>query len=160
MAINYTDEQRNAIMRDKGNILVSASAGSGKTFVMIERLIRLIIDEKTDVENVLAVTFTQLAAQEMKTKLADALTKKINDDGISDKTRARLKEQLADVPMASVSTFHSFCRDLIRNYFFEAGVDALFSIADETQSEILKAKAIDDLFSDLYGTDDESFKTV
>ena len=160
MPISYTEEQKKAIMRDKGNILVSASAGSGKTFVMIERLIRLITEEKTDVENILAVTFTQLAAQEMKTKLADALTKKISDGDISDKERARLKEQLADVPMASVSTFHSFCQDLIRNYFFEAGVDALFKISDETQSEILKRKAIDELFEELYEANDEGFKKV
>ena len=160
MPISYTEEQKKAIMRDKGNILVSASAGSGKTFVMIERLIRLITEEKTDVENILAVTFTQLAAQEMKTKLADALTKKISDGDISDKERTRLKEQLADVPMASVSTFHSFCQDLIRNYFFEAGVDALFKISDETQSEILKRKAIDELFEELYEANDEGFKKV
>lgn len=160
MAINYTAEQKQAIMHDKGNVLVSASAGSGKTFVMIERLINLIISGKTNVENILAVTFTQLAAAEMKTKLSDALTKKINDAETDEQTVARLKEQLSQVPMAEISTFHSFCADLIRNYFYEAGVDALFKIADETESKLLKNAALDELFNNLYEANDEGFKHV
>ncbi|MBQ9482201.1 MAG: UvrD-helicase domain-containing protein [Clostridia bacterium] len=153
--MNYTEEQKQAIMRDKGNILVSASAGSGKTFVMIQRLIRLILEGKTKVSDVLAVTFTNLAASEMKEKLVRAITEKINAPDTDGETAERLKAELADVPMSAISTFHSFCNDLIKNYFYELGLDAGFTIADGVQSEMLRGRAIDGLFERLYAEKDE-----
>ena len=148
--MNYTDEQKRAIMCDKGNVLVSASAGSGKTFVMIQRLIRLILEGKTKVSNVLAVTFTNLAAAEMKEKLVRAITEKINAPDTDAATAERLKAELADIPMAAISTFHSLCNDLIKNYFYELGLDATFAVADEVQSDILRERAINGLFDRLY----------
>lgn len=99
-----TPMQEKAINHGKGNALVSASAGSGKTFVVIERIIRLIIEEGVGVDEILAVTFTKLAAQEMKDKLRSALTKKYLQVGDS-----RLKEQLDLVSSSDISTIHSFC---------------------------------------------------
>lgn len=153
-----TDEQRRAIGHDGGDALVSASAGSGKTFVMIQRLIRLILEEKADVDGILAVTFTNMAAAEMKEKLVRALTDKINDPTTSPTDAERLKAQLALVPAASICTFHSFCKDLIRNYFYEPGLDASFAIADEVQTKLLKSRAADAMFADLYAEDNAELK--
>jgi ATP-dependent helicase/nuclease subunit A len=158
--MNYTNEQISAIMHDKGNILVSASAGSGKTFVMIRRLIRLIIEGFAEVDEILAVTFTNLAASEMKEKLTVALIEKINDFNTPPQTVAQLKKQLAIVPSASISTFHSFCNDLVKNYFYHLGLDASFKIADEVQAQILRKKAIDAVFEERYLNDGDGIKQL
>ena len=156
--MSYTKEQERAIMCEKGDILVSASAGSGKTFVMIQRLINLIITGRAKIGEILAVTFTNLAAAEMKEKLIRALTDKINLPETPKDVKERLKAEISDVSTASVSTFHSFCNDLIKNYFYMLGLDASFRIADETQAGILKKKAMDKLFEDKYSSRDSEFK--
>ena len=111
MGDRFTDEQRLAI-NAKGRTIVSASAGSGKTTVMIEKIIRLIKDG-CDVDELLAVTFTKKAAAQMKEKLSKALIEGINADGIEPSARIRLKEQLGKIPVADISTIHSFCAKLI-----------------------------------------------
>ena len=97
---NFTPEQQKVICHDQGNIVVSASAGSGKTSVMIERLIRLISEDKASVKNILAVTFTRLATGEMREKLANALIEKIQDG----KDVERMRKELNDLPFATIST--------------------------------------------------------
>ncbi|MBR2968229.1 MAG: UvrD-helicase domain-containing protein [Clostridia bacterium] len=158
--MGLTNEQKQAIMHDKGNILVSASAGSGKTFVMIERLIRLIVEGHADVSGILAVTFTNLAAAEMKEKLVNALTAKINDPQTDAETAKRLKEQLSDVPNADISTFHSFCNNLVKNYFYELGLDASVKIADEVQANILKTRAMDSVFEERYASGSDQLASL
>lgn len=148
------EQQKQAIQHDKGNILVSASAGSGKTFVMIERLIRLIIEKKADVKQMLAVTFTEAAAADMKEKLKVALVKKIN------KGNVELSDQLTNVCAADISTLHSFCSRLLRQYFFAAGIAPDFIIADEDRAGELRADCMDRLFRNLYERADEQFRTV
>ncbi len=155
-----TKQQLAAIMHEKGDVLVSASAGSGKTYVMIQRLIRLITEQGADIDGVLAVTFTNLAAAEMKEKLVRAVTEKINDPDTSPEQRTWLKEQLARIPSASVCTFHSFCNDLIKSNFFELGLDASFKIGDEAQCGMLKGRAIDGLFEELYDSPTEDFRSL
>ena len=81
MADKFTPEQRRAVTETEGNMLVSASAGSGKTYVMIERLIGIVLDGKAKVSEILAVTFTEAAAAEMKQKLVSALRKRLIDGG-------------------------------------------------------------------------------
>ena len=158
--MEYTDEQKRAIECDKGDVLVSASAGSGKTFVMIRRVIRLILEGKTDVDEILAVTYTNLAAAEMKEKLVRALTEKINSPETDAATAERLKKQLDEVPTAAISTVHSFCNDLIKNNFFELGLDASFQIADKIQTDLIKQRAVDALFERKYAEGDEEFKRL
>ena len=101
-------EQSEAVFHNEGSILVSASAGSGKTFVMIERLIRLISEGKAHVKEMLAVTFTESAAADMKEKLKAALIRKINEGATG------LAAELSEVPAADISTLHSFCSRLLR----------------------------------------------
>ncbi len=158
--IENTKEQNAAINHEKGDILVSASAGSGKTYVMIKRLIRLILENKAGVDEILAVTFTNLAAAEMKEKLIRAVTEEINKPDTPKEKIEMLKKQLSLIPTAAISTFHSFCNDLIKNYFYELGLDATFKIAEQAQADMLKQKAIDDLFEEKYESKDEGFKKL
>ncbi len=148
-----TPNQEKAITSSGKNILVSASAGSGKTFVMIERIIRLILEEGVGVENILAVTFTKLAASEMKQKLVKAVTENINKG----KDVARLKRTLAEIPTADISTIHSFCLNLLKTYFYAINVDPNFSIAEDTKINELSTEAMNSTFLELYENKDEEF---
>ena len=126
MSVTLTQEQRAAI-EARGQIIVSASAGSGKTFVMIERLVALVLGG-ADVRSILAVTFTNKAAAQMRDRLRLALIKGISEREGAEKER--LKAQLAALPLAEISTIHAFCGRLIRTYFYAAGVDPAFRIVD------------------------------
>lgn len=152
---NLTPMQEKAIMHGKGNALVSASAGSGKTFVVIERIIRLIVEEGVKVDEILAVTFTKLAAQEMKDKLRSALTKKY----LATKDE-RLKEELELVNGADISTIHSFCSKLIKKYFYHLGVDYSSRVVDENEKKRLEERAVNDLFESLYDSQNEDFLSL
>lgn len=138
-------EQLEVVNFDKGNILVSASAGSGKTFVMIERVIKLITEKKAGVKELLAMTFTESAASDMKEKLKEALTKKVLETNSKE-----LSRELEEVGTADISTLHSFCGRLIRQYFFAADVSPDFKIIDEGQANKLKKESIDQTFRELY----------
>ncbi len=142
-------EQKEAIFHDDGNILVSASAGSGKTFVMIERLIRLICEGKAKVKEILAATFTEAAAEEMRERLKKALTEKIEQG------ETRLAEELIDVYSADICTLHAFCGRLLRSYFFVAGVAPDYKIADEDLASELKSEALNKVFKEIYAVRDE-----
>ena len=150
---SLTPSQKKAIDERGKNMLVSASAGSGKTFVMIERVKKLIIEGEASVSNILAVTYTKLAADEMKQKLIKAIIGEINAGNNSERFRRELKL----IPSASVSTFHSFCNNLLKTYFYLIGLDASFNIADETDGKTLAAKAMDRLFEEKYEKKDEDF---
>ena len=156
--MNLTTEQQAAIGA-RGKTIVSASAGSGKTFVMIERLVAL-IDGGVDVRSILAVTFTKSAAAQMRDRLRTALLKGIA--GSSGGKRERLKEQLAALPLAEINTIHSFCGHLIRTNFFKAGVDPAFRILseDDTEGAALRARALDSVFERAYERMDDAFSLL
>ena len=120
--------QQKAAVESRGRVIVSASAGSGKTFVMIEKLARA-IEAGADLDEVLAVTFTKKAAAQMKEKLRTALIKRVEE--ADDKLKARLKAQIAKIPSANISTIHSFCARLLRTYFYAADIDGGFEIMAE-----------------------------
>ena len=149
----FTVEQQAAI-DSKGKVIVSASAGSGKTTVMIEKIIQLILGD-TAVSDILAVTFTKKAASQMKDKLKRELIKAINSDGISADKRKRLKDQLSLVASADISTIHSFCAKLIRSHFFDAGVAGDFKIiaGDDADGVALKNRALDKVFEEAFDED-------
>lgn len=146
---NLTKEQIDVISHGKGNVLVSASAGSGKTFTIIERIIRLIIEEELDVKKILATTFTNAAASEMKEKLKKALIDKINET-TDIRSSKFLRNQLLSVNDSDITTLHSFCLKVIRRYFFKTDLDSSFQVADEIKTEQLKQLAIENVFSDEY----------
>ncbi len=158
MSVRLTEEQRRAV-EARGRVIVSASAGSGKTFVMITRLVDIILSG-ADVSEVLAVTFTNKAAAQMRDKLRAELVKRL---AVSDgETRARLKAQLNALPLADVSTVHSFCARLLRTHFFLAGVDPAFRIlgSDDAEAKSLSLRALDEVFEHAYEEGGEDFRRL
>lgn len=156
--MNLTDEQVAAI-ESRGKTIVSASAGSGKTFVMIEKLVNA-VSNGVDLDDVLAVTFTKKAAAQMKEKLRSAIIKRVENAG---EEKSRLKAQLSKISSANISTIHSLCARLIRTYFYCLdGVDAGFDIisSDDAVARDLMARAADNLFDKLYDEDDKEFKLL
>jgi len=146
-------EQYSAINEHDGkNLMVSASAGSGKTFVMIERIIRLISTGKLKVDELLAVTFTEKAAHEMKEKLIDALIENINA-GIKS-----LKSELLAVSSADICTIDAFCSRLVKRYFYELGIGRDFEILSDADKVRLTSDAISETFKKYYESKDETFK--
>ncbi|MBR4942609.1 MAG: UvrD-helicase domain-containing protein, partial [Clostridia bacterium] len=155
--MGFTEEQLDAIQAS-GRTIVSASAGSGKTTVMIEKIIRL-IKKDCDVSQILAVTFTKKAASQMKEKLSKALIEAINDEGCSAENRKRLKTQLSEVASADISTIHSFCAKLLRTHFYVAGVDSGFRVIDgnDAEGKALKNAALDEILEEGYESKEELF---
>ena len=151
-----TESQQAAVDVNYGNVVVTASAGSGKTRVMIDRFIRLVLERRTEVDRVLAVTFTRLAAAEMRERLLKAIRAEIaagKDDGY-------LKEQFYKLNNANICTIDSFCNTVVKRYFYLVDADPAFVIADQDRSEDLKNRAINDLFAEkyLYCTEPEQRK--
>ncbi len=160
MSVSLTEEQKNAISA-RGRVIVSASAGSGKTFVMIERLVSLIADEGVSVKNVLCVTFTNKAAAQMRDRLRSALIKKIaSSDDVA--VRRRLKEQLGDLPLADICTIHAFCARLLRSRFYQVGLDPSFRIigADDAAGKAISARALDEVFERAYAEGGADFEDL
>ena len=145
MGTTWTKEQLSAIQDSGNNILVAAAAGSGKTTVLVERIIRKIIDEKIDIDKILVVTFTNAAASEMRERILNALYNEIEKDPLN----KQLRKQIILLNKASICTIDSFCLDVIRNNFFEIGVSSNFRIADNTELELLRQDAIEETFEEL-----------
>ena len=154
--MEWTKEQKQAIVDNGANILVSAAAGSGKTTVLISRIIHKITEENVDIDKLLVVTFTNAAASEMKERLLNKLYEKIDEDPMN----VNLQKQINLISHAHISTIHSFCLDVIRNNFFEIGVSANFRVGDETEIEIMKEEAIEKVFEDNYENGNEDFQTL
>ncbi|MDE7439309.1 MAG: UvrD-helicase domain-containing protein, partial [Clostridia bacterium] len=156
--MEITAQQREAI-ESSGKVIVSASAGSGKTFVMIQKLV-CAIENGVDLDSVLAVTFTKKAAAQMKEKLRKAI---IGAMAEADKDkRLALKIQLSKIPSADISTIHSFCARLLRTYFYAIGIDGTFDIisSDDALAREYKDRAVSGMFERYYEEDDENFKTL
>lgn len=154
----WTSEQKDAIASQGGNLLVSAAAGSGKTAVLVQRIIRLITDRihPIDADSLLVVTFTNAAAAEMRERIGRALAREIEKDSGS----KRLHRQLALLGRASISTIHSFCLELLRQYFYCLDLDPSFRVADENESALIQAGAMDELFEKRYGAEDNGYFTA
>lgn len=152
----WTEAQKKTIEERNKNILVSAAAGSGKTAVLVERIKKLIIEDKQDISGFLITTFTKAAAEEMKHRLENALKEEMKDADAEEKNF--LSKQLFALPGASISTFHSFAIEIIRQYFYLTDLEPGFKIADEIQTEILIKEAMDELFEIRYEENSEEFK--
>lgn len=160
--IRWTDEQLQAIEEKGKNLLVSAAAGSGKTAVLVERIKRIIIDEKTDIDRLLVVTFTNAAASEMKEKILKALHAEVNSCGKDDETSEFLRRQIELISDADISTFHAFGLRIIRENFQLTDFRPDFKIADDGELGILRREVMDELFEEMYaeaaaGSGDEEY---
>ncbi|MGG5459995.1 helicase-exonuclease AddAB subunit AddA [Clostridium sp. B9] len=155
MATKWTKEQELAINTRKCNLLVAAAAGSGKTAVLVERIIKMITDGENpvDIDKLLVVTFTNAAASEMRERIGDAISKALEKDPSSE----ILQRQLALLNRASITTMHSFCLEVIKNNFHLIDLDPGFRIGDQTECELIKQDILADLFEDMYAKEDECF---
>lgn len=151
--VKWTEEQSQAIHEKGSNILVAAAAGSGKTAVLVERIINKIIQEEIDIDKLLVVTFTNAAASEMRERILNAIYKKIEEEP----TNLRLQKQITLLNKSNICTIHSFCLDVIRNNFYEINISLNFRIGDTAEIELLKEEVLDELFEDLYLKEDEGF---
>jgi len=149
MSNNWTNEQLNAI-NARGNVLVSASAGSGKTSVMIERIMQIILNGEAEVGEILATTFTHLAAEQIKEKLAKAIKKELPQ-------KPELKKQLDSIAYANITTIHSFCGNLIKSYFYYLDIDASYKILEGVNQADLQQKAISNVFNKLFEEKNKDF---
>lgn len=152
----FTEEQSEAIHRKGANILVSAAAGSGKTTVLVARIINKILNEKVDIDKLLIVTFTDAAASEMRERILKSLYNEIDKNPDDE----NLQKQLMLINKAHISTITSFCLDVVRNNFFEIGLSANFRIGDPTEIEIMKQEAIEKVFEDKYEKNDKNFEKL
>ena len=151
----WTQDQQNVIDSRGGNLLVAAAAGSGKTAVLVERIIQMILnsDLKIDIDKLLVVTFTNAAASEMRERIGDAISKKLDENPEDE----HLQDQLVLLNKASITTIHSFCLEVIKSNFHKINLDPNFRIGDETECSLMKLEAIDETFDILYEQNDEEF---
>lgn len=155
--VKWTKEQAQAINEKGSNILVAAAAGSGKTAVLVERIINKIINEKIDIDKLLVVTFTNAAASEMRERILDAIYKKLEEYPENE----NLQRQITLINKASICTIDSFCLEVVRNNFFELdNISPNFRIADTTEIELLKQEIIEDIFEEKYENQDEDFSKL
>ena len=150
MAVKYTPEQIQAIETLDKSVLVSAAAGSGKTAILVERILRIILEGKANVDELLVVTFTNAAASEMKLRLASAIRKRMRENP---EDTGRLKEQLSRLYRAYITTIDSFALRVIREFFYETDSDPDFKACDEVQGELMRREALSELFEEGFEND-------
>jgi ATP-dependent helicase/nuclease subunit A len=151
----WTKEQQSAIDTRHCNLLVAAAAGSGKTAVLVERIIKIITDVKNpiDIDRLLVVTFTSAAAAEMRERIGDAISRELDKNPDS----KVLQRQLTLLNRSNITTMHSFCLDVIKNNFHTIDLDPNFRISDATESLILKQELLQELLEDKYEENTEEF---
>ncbi len=149
----WNDEQWQAIYEKGHDLLISAGAGSGKTAVLVERMIQKILMDQIHVDELLVLTFTEAAAAEMKQRIRS----RIEQELANQPDNLLLSAQLNKISSANISTFHAFCNKLIRRYYYLLQLDPVFKIADDIEVGILQDDVIESLFDDLAEADDENF---
>ena len=144
MAFDPTPAQEKAI-NTKGNVLVSAAAGSGKTAVLVEKVVKMVCNESNpiDIDKLLVVTFTNAAANEMKTRISKSLSEKLK----SNPENFHLRKQKLLLSSANICTIDSLCISLAREYFYKLGIPSDFKIADKSVTSKLQNACIDEIFA-------------
>jgi len=155
MAMNFTSDQQRVIDTRNCNILVSAAAGSGKTAVLVERIVQMITDEKkpVDIDRLLIVTFTSAAAAQMRERISKAVSRKLEENPESE----HLQKQVSLIHNAQITTIDSFCLFVIRNNFNEIGLDPAFRVADESEVKMLEADVMGKLLEEAHTEPTERF---
>ena len=143
----WTKEQSLAIDDRNNNLLVSAAAGSGKTAVLVERIIKLALNGEADIDEMLIVTFTRAAAAEMRERIMEGFNKEI---AISDKDPIIAKKQISLINKSMIMTIHSFCTHILRKYFHKIDLDPNFRVLEMVEADILKQEALDEILEEAY----------
>lgn len=151
----WTTAQQKVIDTRNRNILVSAAAGSGKTAVLVERIINRILDTESpiDVDKILVVTFTNAAASEMRERILKAIEKELEKAP----DNLHLQRQQAYIHNASITTIHSFCLNLIREHFNDVDLDPGVRVADTGEIELLKSDVMKEVLEEFYAAGEDSF---
>ena len=154
--MKWTDKQLQVIETRGRNLLVSAAAGSGKTAVLVERILQMISsdDDPADIDRLLVMTFTKAAAAEMKERIGLAIEKKLAEQP----DNSHLQVQAALVPYAHITTIDSFCLDLIREHFNRLDIDPSFRVGDEGELTLLRADVMEQLLEAYYEKGDRDFE--
>lgn len=151
MAVHFTEDQQKAIDTLDRSILVSAAAGSGKTAVLVERIIHIIKSGQANVDELLVVTFTNAAASEMKIKVTRAIQQHMKEHP---EDRALMSRQMNRMYRTYISTFHGFAKRIIREFFYKIDREPSFGICDDAQSNLLQMEALEELFDECFEKDD------
>lgn len=153
MGVNWTTDQRHAIECRKGSVLVSAAAGSGKTAVLVERVIRRLTDKDNpcSAEDLLIVTFTRAATAHMREKIGAAILKRLSEDP----TDRHLRRQYMLLPFAKICTIDSFCNDLVRENFHALGISPDYSLLDNETAVIMKNDVCEAMLERAYEEDSD-----
>jgi ATP-dependent helicase/nuclease subunit A len=155
----FTDSQWQAIYDGGKNILVSASAGSGKTTVLVRRVIEK-IKQGVSLDELLVVTYTNAAAREMKERIQEAIQQEINAEPEPERRR-HLVKQLPLISHADISTLHSFCLKVIRRYYYLIDLDPVFRLlTDDTEMTLMQEDVWNELREELYGEENEQFEKL
>jgi ATP-dependent helicase/nuclease subunit A len=162
MGISWTELQKSVIDSRSGNLLVSAAAGSGKTAVLVERIIEMVkgvdseghqISEGIDVDELLVVTFTRAAAAQMKEKVAKALEEAAREQPYNE----HIVKQLSLIHRADITTIDSFCLGIVKDNFNVIGIDSSFDIADNAEMELIKNDVMEEVMEEAYSQGDKDF---
>lgn len=155
MATRWTDDQQRAIQLDKRNLLVSAAAGSGKTAVLVERIIQKITDpdHPVDIDRLLVVTFTNAAAAQMRERIGEAIEKKLDEDP----ENIHLRRQSTLIHHAKITTIDSFCLSVVRDYFNRLEISPDFKVGDPGELKLLRADVMDKMMEDAYARGEKDF---
>ena len=154
----WTSGQIDAINSTKGTILVSAAAGSGKTAVLVERVMKLLTDEESpcDATNLLIVTFTKAAAAEMKERISAKIAELLAENPYD----LNLQRKQILISQAHISTIHSFCSELIRENFYKLNISSKFRVADENEMVLLRDEAVNLVLEEVYKKSQSEFKEL
>lgn len=158
MGLKWTEEQSEAIYARDCNLLVAAAAGSGKTAVLVERIIRKITEpaNPVDIDRMLIVTFTNAAAAEMRERIGEAIAKEIDSNPESE----NMRRQLSLLARANIMTIHSFCKNVISKHIQVVGIDPNFRVADATESTLMKIEAMNEIIAEQYEQDSQDFLNI
>lgn len=157
MAKSWTSQQLDAMNTKDRDILVSAAAGSGKTAVLVERIVNKITKENgTDIDRLVVVTFTKAAAAEMKARVRNRLDDMLDED----EKNSNLIKQIALINNAQITTIDSFCLWILKNHFSEINLDPGFRVADKGEITLLENDVMQDMLEDYYKESDEQFLTL
>lgn len=155
MSVTWTQQQQQVISLRDRNILVSAAAGSGKTAVLVERILSMVTDpaHPVDIDRLLVVTFTKAAAGEMRERIRDAIEKRVEQEPDNE----HLLRQNTLIHNAQITTIHSFCQYVLRNHFHAIGLDPGFRVADEGELKLLKHDTAERVLEEAYAEGGEAF---
>lgn len=152
---HWTEAQWRAITAEGHDLLVAAAAGSGKTAVLVERIIRKIMDQqqRTSLDSLLVVTFTKAAAAEMRERISRAIDRKLSDNPAD----LYLRRQQALLGKASIMTLHSFCSSVIRRFYYKREIDPNFRLVDEVEAALIREEVLDTTLENYYQAGDTEF---